>query len=249
MTENENTDFGFTQVRPEEKTRRVAEVFSSVSNNYDVMNDLMSFGVHRFWKRYAIHIANVKSGSRVLDVAGGTGDMTALFSPRVGDEGRVIISDINAEMLDQGRNRLLDRGIVSGIDYVQANAECLPFRDNYFDCISIAFGLRNVTDKPKALASMHAKLKYGGNLIILEFSRVVLPLLNRLYDMYSFNLIPLFGKLVAKDKGSYEYLVESIRKHPDQKTLKGMLEAAGFSRVSCHNLSGGIVAIHKGYKL
>lgn len=249
MTEPQTTDFGFQRVSPDEKTRRVAGVFSSVAGRYDLMNDLMSFGAHRLWKRYAVHISQIKPGAKVLDVAGGTGDMATLFRRKVGDEGNVIISDINAEMILAGRDQLINKGMVQGIDYVQANAESLPFQDNRFDCISIAFGLRNVTDKQKALSSMYDKLKYGGCIIILEFSKIVLPLLKSIYDKYSFKVIPMIGKWVARDQESYQYLVESIRMHPDQESLKEMMERSGFSRVSYYNLSGGIVAVHKGYKL
>jgi len=249
MTDSASTDFGFQQVSPGEKTRRVGAVFSSVAGSYDLMNDLMSLGLHRFWKRFAVHLSRVRAGSRVLDVAGGTGDLAALYRERVGDTGAVVLCDINADMLEQGRNRLLDKGLVNGIDYVQADAERLPFKDGYFDCISIGFGLRNVTDKAAALSSMHAKLRRGGGIVILEFSRVVLPLLDRLYHQYSFRLIPALGRMVAGDRESYEYLVESIRRHPDQETLKAMMEAAGFRRVSYHNLAAGVVAIHLGYKV
>ena len=249
MIESRTTNFGFQTVTPEEKTRRVARVFSSVAGKYDLMNDLMSAGMHRLWKRYAVFISQVKTGSTVLDVAGGTGDLAALYRQRVGDQGRVVISDINNAMLREGRDRLIDRGFVSGIEFVQGNAECLPFSGNTFDCISIAFGLRNVTDKDRALSSMYDKLKFGGCVIVLEFSSLVLPMLGKLYDRYSFDVIPVVGKWVAKDGDSYRYLVESIRKHPDQETLKTMMEDAGFSRVSYYNLSGGIVAVHKGYKI
>jgi len=249
MIDTQTTDFGFQTVTPEEKTRRVAHVFSSVAGNYDLMNDLMSAGMHRLWKRYAVLISQVKSGSMVLDVAGGTGDLAALFRQKVGDKGRVIISDINSAMLREGRDRLINKGYVSGIEFVLGNAECLPFADNSFDCISIAFGLRNVTDKDRALACMHDKLKFGGTLIVLEFSSLVLPVLGKIYDRYSFDVIPAIGRWVAKDHNSYRYLVESIRRHPDQETLKLMLEDAGLSKVAYYNLSGGIVAVHKGYKI
>ena len=245
MTEQEATDFGFQRVSPEEKTRRVGEVFSSVAVNYDLMNDLMSLGVHRLWKRQAVHIAQVRPGYRILDLAGGTGDMTVLFMDKLGGSG----GDINESMLIEGRSRLIDSGLATGISYVRTNAENLPFRDNSFDCICMAFGLRNVTRKERALASMRAKLKYGGSVIILEFSRVAIPVLKEIYDLYSFKLIPMLGKLVAKDRDSYQYLVESIRKHPDQEGLKKMMQDAGFRRVTYYNLSGGVVAIHKGYKL
>lgn len=245
----EQTDFGFERVAPGEKTRRVGEVFSSVASRYDLMNDLMSLGIHRAWKRYAVELAQVKKGARVLDVAGGTGDMSALFYRATGKDGRIIVSDINNAMLSEGRDRLLDRGINSGVDYVQANAEALPFKQNYFDCVSISFGLRNVTDKAAALRSMHSCVRYGGKIVILEFSKVVLPVLAKIYDFYSFKLIPQLGELVAGDRDSYRYLVESISMHPDQDTLKDMMEDAGFSRVQYNNLSGGIVAVHSGYKL
>ena len=249
MSEPLTTDFGFQTVTPPEKTRRVAAVFSSVTGNYDLMNDLMSAGMHRLWKRYAVHVSPVRSGSVVLDLAGGTGDLAALYRQRVGSTGRVVVSDINSNMLRRGRDRLVDAGYVAGMDYVQANAECLPFHDNTFDCISIAFGLRNVTDKARALASMHARLKYGGAVVILEFSALVLPSLQKLYDKYSFVVIPAIGKWVAKDRDSYQYLVESIRKHPDQEALKLLLQDAGFARVSYYNMSGGVVAVHIGYKI
>lgn len=246
---SKSTDFGYQKVTPEEKTSRVTEVFRSVSGSYDVMNDLMSFGVHRLWKRQAVHLSGVKRGQSVLDVAGGTGDLSRLFHQRVGKQGSVLMTDINSAMLHEGRDKMIDAGIVSGIDYAQVNAEVLPFADNSFDCINIAFGLRNVTDKQKAINSMFEKLRYGGCLIILEFSKTKLSLLSRLYDAYSLNVIPKIGKIVAKDEASYQYLVESIRMHPDQETLKGMIEAAGFSKVQYFNLSGGIVAIHRAYKL
>lgn len=244
-----STDFGYQEVTHEEKTSRVAEVFQSVSGSYDVMNDLMSFGVHRLWKRQAVHLSGVKKGQSVLDVAGGTGDLSRMFHQRVGQEGNVLMTDINSAMLYEGRDKMIDAGIVSGIDYTQASAEVLPFAGNSFDCISIAFGLRNVTDKQKAINSMFEKLRYGGCLIILEFSKTNLSLLSRLYDAYSLNVIPKIGKIVAKDEASYQYLVESIRMHPDQETLKSMIEAAGFSKVEYFNLTGGIVAIHRAYKL
>ena len=246
---SKSTDFGYQEVTPEEKTNRVSEVFRSVSGNYDVMNDLMSFGAHRLWKRQAVHLSGIKKGQSVLDVASGTGDLSRLFNQRVGKEGRVLMTDINSAMLYEGRDKMIDAGIVSGIDYVQANAEVLPFANNSFDCISIAFGLRNVTDKQKAINSMFEKLSYGGCLIILEFSKTKLSSLRCLYDAYSFNVIPKIGKIVAKDEASYQYLVESIRMHPDQETLKGMMETAGFSKVEYFNLTGGIVAIHRAYKL
>ena len=243
------TDFGFEKISPGDKTRRVGQVFSSVTSRYDLMNDLMSLGIHRLWKRYAVHLSGVRNGQSVLDVAGGTGDMSVLFHQRVGEAGLVLVTDINNDMLTAGRNKLYDKGIVRGIDYVLANAEKLPFQNNRFDCVNIAFGLRNVTDKQSALRSMYDKTKYGGCLIVLEFSTVVLPHLKRLYDEYSLKLIPWLGKVVANDEASYRYLVESIRMHPDQETLKQMIEAAGYARVEYHNLTGGIVAIHRAYKI
>ena len=211
------------------------------------MNDLMSMGVHRLWKRFTIHSSGVKKGSKVLDIAGGTGDLTLKFSKLVGSTGQVILADINASMLNVGRDRLTDQGIVNNIDYVQANAESLPFPDNSFDCISIAFGLRNVTDKNAALRSMYRVLKPGGRLLILEFSKPA-DWLAPVYDTYSFKLLPKIGKVVSNDEDSYRYLAESIRMHPDQETMKSMMVEAGFERCDYHNMSAGIVALHSGYK-
>ena len=233
----------------EEKVQKVADVFHSVADKYDVMNDLMSFGVHRLWKRFAIEMSGVRGGQRVLDIAGGTGDLTAKFARLVGARGEIVLADINSSMLQQGRARLVDTGVVGNVEYVQANAECLPFAENHFDCISIAFGLRNVTHIDKALASMYRVLKPGGRLLVLEFSKPVLPGLGPVYDAYSFNVLPLMGKLVANDANSYHYLAESIRMHPDQQTLQSMMEQAGFERCDYHNLTGGIVALHRGFKL
>lgn len=249
MTKQTTTDFGYEQVATEEKARRVANVFTSVASEYDLMNDIMSFGVHRLWKRKAVHLCAIRKNFHVLDLAGGTGDVARLIHDQLGDDGRVTLCDINADMLQQGRNRFIDKGIIKGIDYVQGNAEALPFADNSFDCMTIAFGLRNVTDKEAALRSMYDKLKYGSQLVILEFSKIVIPFLDKLYDQYSFKLIPQFGKLVADDEASYQYLVESIRMHPDQDSLALMMQKAGFDKVQYHNLSGGVVAIHRGYKL
>jgi len=243
------THFGFEQVDTAEKQQRVAGVFHSVAKQYDVMNDLMSFGIHRLWKRFTIEVSALRPGQHALDIAGGTGDLTALMADRVGPTGSVIISDINGSMLGVGRENLTDRGYVGNIDYVQANAESLPFPDNSFDCITIGFGLRNVTDKDKALRAMYRVLKPGGKLLVLEFSKPVVPGLSKIYDVYSFKLLPLMGKLVANDSDSYRYLAESIRMHPDQNTLKGMMEEAGFERCEYYNLTGGVVALHKGYKL
>jgi demethylmenaquinone methyltransferase/2-methoxy-6-polyprenyl-1,4-benzoquinol methylase len=242
------TDFGFEKVKVEDKVRKVREVFDSVADKYDVMNDLMSLGVHRAWKRFTIELAAVRAGEAVLDVAAGTGDLAAKFSRAVGDTGNVVALDINASMLREGRRRLVDEGVVGNIEYVQASAEDLPFEDDTFDCITIAFGLRNVTHKDKALQSMLRILKPGGRLLILEFSHVTIPGLKSVYDTYSFKLLPLMGKLVANDADSYRYLAESIRMHPDQETLKGMMQTAGFQQVDYYNLSGGIVAIHRGFK-
>ena len=244
----QTTHFGFKQVPTEEKAGKVAEVFHSVAAKYDLMNDLMSLGIHRLWKRFTIEKSGVRRGWRVLDIAGGTGDLAAKFSEIVGPEGEVVLADINDSMLRVGRSRLTDRGIIGNIRYAQANAECLPFPDNHFDLITIAFGLRNVTDKGKALASMLRILKPGGRLLVLEFSKPESAGLSAVYDQYSFKLLPLMGKLVANDSESYKYLAESIRMHPDQETLKGMMAAAGFERCDYHNLTGGIVALHRGFK-
>ncbi len=242
------THFGFREVPETAKDGLVADVFHSVANKYDLMNDLMSLGVHRLWKRFAIESSGVRGGFRVLDVAGGTGDLAAQFAVRVGRRGQVVLADINDSMLQQGRARLMDRGVVSNVNFVRANAESLPFPADYFDRVSIAFGLRNVTHIDRALASMYRVLKPGGALLVLEFSRPVSSSLNSLYDAYSFNFLPWLGRVVAKDEASYRYLAESIRKHPDQETLKQMMQQAGFERVTYHNLSGGIVALHKAYK-
>lgn len=244
-----NVDFGFKEVSPENKTQLVDQVFSSVSSRYDLMNDLMSLGIHRLWKRYAVHLSGIRTGQTVLDVAGGTGDLAALFHRRVGNNGLVLVTDINKNMLVAGRNRLIDRGMVQGLQYVQSNAEILPFKNNYFDCVCTGFGLRNFTNKITALQSMFDKTRYGGRIIILEFSKIALPLLKSIYDNYSFKFIPLLGKIIANDEASYRYLVESIRMHPGQEELKAMMELAGFSRVEFFNLSGGIVAVHRGWKV
>lgn len=253
-TRNGFTDFGYEKVPTGEKARRVGAVFSSVARNYDVMNDLMSMGVHRVWKRFTIDLAGVTPGEQVLDVAGGTGDLAAEFSrqvrPRAPGQatGQVVLADINAQMLAEGRMRLADHGVVD-VPLAQANAECLPFADASFDCITIGFGLRNVTDKDAALCSMYRVLKPGGRLLVLEFSKPLNAGFAKIYDQYSFKLLPLMGRLVAKDADSYRYLAESIRMHPDQETLKGMMENAGFGRVQVYNLTGGVVAVHRGYRL
>jgi demethylmenaquinone methyltransferase/2-methoxy-6-polyprenyl-1,4-benzoquinol methylase len=242
------THFGYQQVDWDEKQRRVADVFDSVADNYDVMNDVMSLGIHRLWKRFALELAGARPGQRILDLAGGTGDLAARLSGLVGARGEVVVGDINASMLDVGRARLLDRGISGNVTFVQANAENLPFADHSFDCVTIAFGLRNVTDKQKALAAMHRVLKPGGRLLVLEFSTPVIPGLKQAYDLYSFKILPLMGRLIARDESSYRYLAESIRMHPDQKTLETMLQQAGFEDCDYHNLSGGIVALHRGFR-
>jgi demethylmenaquinone methyltransferase/2-methoxy-6-polyprenyl-1,4-benzoquinol methylase len=244
----ETTHFGFRTVAKDEKQEMVAEVFHSVAAKYDLMNDLMSFGIHRIWKRFTIDCSGVRQGQRVLDLAGGTGDLTAKFSRLVGEKGEVVLADINDSMLKMGREKLRNLGIVGNVSYVQANAEALPFPDNYFDCITISFGLRNVTEKEKALRSMFRVLKPGGRLLVLEFSKPVLKPLSKAYDTYSFHILPRIGELVAHDAESYRYLAESIRMHPDQETLKGMMAGAGFENVTYHNLTGGIVALHRGFK-
>jgi demethylmenaquinone methyltransferase/2-methoxy-6-polyprenyl-1,4-benzoquinol methylase len=248
VTDERSTDFGFQRVPREDKARRVRGVFDSVAGNYDLMNDLMSAGTHRLWKRFTLALANLRPGQRALDVAGGTGDLAAGLARQVGERGLVILSDINAAMLARGRDALLDQGLVRNVATVQADAERLPFAANTFDCITIGFGLRNVTDKPAALACMTRALKPGGQLLVLEFSHPRLPGLKRLYDAYSFHVLPRLGEWVAKDAASYRYLAESIRMHPDQETLLAMLEGAGLGACRYHNLSGGIVAVHRGYK-
>ena len=246
---SDKTHFGFEEVSLAEKESRVADVFHSVAKKYDVMNDVMSLGIHRWWKKCAIDLLGVHAGQTVLDVAGGTGDLTAKISKRVGPQGKVILSDINNSMLAMGKNRLLDQGIFSNILTVQANAEQLPFPDHYFDRIIIGFGLRNVTNKNAALRSMYQILKPGGRLVILEFSKPLLPGLKPLYDAYSFHVLPWLGEKILHDPDSYRYLAESIRMHPDQETLKSMMVEAGFESVDVHNFSGGIVAAHRGYKV
>lgn len=249
MNSAKTTHFGFKQVATEEKVTLVRGVFDSVAAQYDVMNDLMSLGIHRVWKRIAVQLSNVRTGEQVLDLAGGTGDLTTLFEKRVGKSGAVVLADINAQMLRTGRDRLINRGLVGNIRYAQVNAECLPFQDNTFDCVCIGFGLRNVTDKDAALRSMYRVLKPGGRLIVLEFSHPTDKLTEKVYDFYSFNILPKIGGMVAKDEDSYRYLAESIRMHPKQDELKRMLEDAGFERCEYFNMTQGIVAIHRGYKI
>ncbi len=249
MSDDKTTHFGYEEVNVKEKAGRVRAVFDSVANKYDLMNDLMSFGVHRLWKRHTIEISGVRRGQRVLDLAAGTGDLSARFSGLVGPDGQVVFTDINAAMLEQGRERMLDEGRVGNLQYAQVDAQYLPFPDNYFDCVTIAFGLRNVTDKQKALDAIFRVVRPGGRMLVLEFSKPTLKPLEKIYDLYSFSLLPKIGKLVTNDEDSYRYLAESIRMHPDQETLKGMMEHAGFERCDYFNETGGVVAIHRGYKL
>ena len=246
--QDETTDFGFRKVARSQKAGQVAEVFHSVASKYDLMNDLMSMGIHRLWKRFTIELSGVRPGHQVLDIAGGTGDLTMKFSDLVGSNGKVVLADINASMLEVGRDRLIDRGYAGNIEYVQADAEHLPFPDNTFNVVSIAFGLRNVTDKDQALRDMARVLKPGGKVMVLEFSKPTNPLLSKAYDTYSFSALPLMGQLFAGDSESYRYLAESIRMHPDQDTLKGMMEAAGLVNCRYYNMTGGIVALHVGTK-
>ena len=243
----DQADFGYERVPWAEKQRRVRGVFDSVAGNYDIMNDLMSGGLHRIWKQFTLSLANLRPGQKALDVAGGTGDLAAGLAKQVGDRGLVVLTDINAAMLARGRDRLINDGLVANTRCVQLNAEKVPFADNTFDCVTIGFGLRNVTDKPAALASMRRVLKPGGQLLVLEFSQPAAPL-RPLYDTYSFKVLPLLGKLVAKDEASYRYLAESIRMHPNQETLLGMMKDAGLEGCRYHNLTGGIVAVHRGHK-
>lgn len=248
MPERDTTHFGYQSVATDEKQKKVAEVFHSVAAKYDLMNDLMSFGVHRLWKKYTIEMSGVRPGYRVLDIAGGTGDLSYDFARKVGPNGQVILADINDSMLKVGRDRLADRGIAGNLETVQANAEALPFPDNHFDIITIAFGLRNVTHKELALADMRRVLKPGGRLLVLEFSKPRSELLSKAYDIYSFKALPLMGRAVTGDPDSYRYLAESIRMHPDQDTLQAMMEDSGLVQVRYHNLTGGVVALHRGVK-
>ena len=245
---DKTTHFGFRNVPVGEKSQHVRQVFDSVADNYDLMNDMMSLGIHRLWKRYAINMATLKPGERVLDLAGGTGDLTRLMAPIVGERGHITLADINAAMLNNGRSRLLDKGVSGNVDFAQVDAEQLPFPDNSFDLVTMAFGLRNVTNKQRALDSLYRVIRPGGRLLVLEFSRPT-ALLKPAYDFYSFAILPKLGQFIARDESSYRYLAESIRMHPDQQTLQSMMEQAGLERCDYHNLSGGIVAIHRGYKL
>ncbi|HID45081.1 MAG TPA: bifunctional demethylmenaquinone methyltransferase/2-methoxy-6-polyprenyl-1,4-benzoquinol methylase UbiE [Chromatiaceae bacterium] len=247
--QDNSTHFGYKTVATEEKADLVRGVFDSVASRYDLMNDLMSMGVHRLWKRFTVELAGVRAGQRVLDLASGTGDLADRFAGLVGPEGLVVMSDINANMLVTGRDRMADKGHAGNLAFAQINAEALPFPDNSFDCITIGFGLRNVTDKPKALNAMFQALKPGGRALVLEFSKPVVKPLEKIYDLYSFSLLPKIGKVVTKDEDSYRYLAESIRMHPDQETLREMMEQAGFENCDYHNLTGGIVAVHRGFKL
>lgn len=249
MSETQNkTHFGFQEVDENDKQGMVKGVFREVASNYDVMNDAMSMGVHRAWKWFAVAQSGVQAGDHVLDLAAGSGDLSLKFAKKVSDEGHVVVTDINEAMLEEGRKRLTNEGIAGNVSYCLVNAENLPFEDNSFDCISISFGLRNVTHKETALASMQRCLKPGGRVIILEFSQPTNETFRKLYDAYSFNVIPKLGEMISNDRDSYQYLVESIRKHPPQEELKQMMLDAGFDRVRYHNLTGGVVALHIAYK-
>lgn len=247
-TNDKSTHFGFQSVAWEDKEKKVGQVFSSVANRYDLMNDLMSMGIHRLWKRYTVELSHVRAGDQILDLAGGSGDLTRLLSQKTGPSGCVYLADINAEMLSVGRDKLLNLGLAANIRFVQANAECLPFQDNAFDCMTMGFGLRNVTDKDKALRSLYRVCKPGGKVMILEFSQPQVPGLKSLYDWYSFAILPKLGQWFAGDADSYRYLAESIRMHPNQDNLKTMMAQAGFEDCRYINLTGGIVALHIGYK-
>ena len=246
--EKKTIDFGFTEVPLEEKVKKVKGVFDSVAGNYDLMNDVMSMGIHRIWKRHTIELSGIRPGNVVLDLAGGTGDLTKAFAKRVGKTGKVVLADINESMVRVGRDRLTDEGIIGNVNYTITNAEALTFPDNTFDLVTIAFGLRNVTNKDKALEEIYRVLKPGGQLMVLEFSKVSQPMLAKAYDFYSFSILPKMGKLIANDEASYQYLAESIRMHPDQETLRQMMLTAGFDKAEYLNMSEGIVALHRGWK-
>jgi len=248
MDKNQETHFGYKTVKAADKADLVADVFHSVASRYDLINDLMSMGIHRLWKRYAIELAAVREGQTILDLAAGTGDLAKLMAPKVGKSGKIILSDINDSMLRVGRDRMTDQGFIGNIEYVQANAESLPFKDKQFDCVTLAFGLRNVTDKDAALKSIYRILKPGGRLLILEFSKPTSSLLETVYDEYSFKILPKIGGLITDDEESYKYLAESIRMHPNQQKLKSMVLDAGFDQCDIHNLTGGIVALHRGFR-
>jgi len=247
-TQKKTIDFGFTEVPIEEKVNKVKGVFDSVAHNYDLMNDVMSLGIHRLWKRHTIELSGIRPGNVVLDLAGGTGDLTKAFAKKVGKTGQVVLADINESMVRVGRDRLTDEGIIGNVKYTITNAEALTFEDNTFDLVTIAFGLRNVTRKDKALEEIYRVLKPGGQLMVLEFSKVTQPLFAKFYDFYSFKLLPKMGKVIANDEESYQYLAESIRMHPDQETLKQMMLDAGFDKAEYLNMSEGIVALHRGWK-
>lgn len=250
MKDDQRTvDFGFEEIPRKDKAGRVRHVFDSVADRYDLMNDVMSLGIHRLWKRFTIAQTGLRRGAWALDVAGGTGDLARGLAERVGPQGQVVLTDINQAMLDRGRARLLDDGVCGNVRFCLADAQQLPFPNAIFDCVTIGFGLRNVTDRQTALAEMSRVLRPGGQLLVLEFSRPVVPGLAPLYDVYSFRVLPAMGRTIAGDADSYRYLAESIRRHPDQETLKGMMTSAGLENCSYHNLAGGIVALHRGYRL
>lgn len=249
MPTKETTHFGFQSVNKEDKAYKVADVFHRVAGKYDLMNDLMSLGIHRIWKWMTLQLTTIKSDSVILDLAGGTGDLALKMAPKLGSQGQLVLGDINDSMLNIGRNRIIDAGLARSVEFTQCNAESLPFQSDTFDLVTMAFGLRNVTDKDKALASIHSVLKPGGQCIILEFSKPTSKLFSKLYDYYSFSVLPKLGQFIAKDADSYQYLAESIRMHPNQDTLQNMMENVGFTQCQYHNLTGGIVAIHRGYKI
>lgn len=249
MAKEDTTHFGYETVKASDKVNRVADVFHSVAPQYDLMNDLMSMGIHRVWKWLTLNMANIKKDSQILDLAGGTGDLAIKMAEELGPKGKIFLGDINYSMLEVGRDRVIDAGLHNTIEGIQCNAECLPFPEDSFDLVTMAFGLRNVTNKDKALQSIYSTLKPGGQCLILEFSKPTSPLLSKIYDLYSFSVLPKLGQLVAKDASSYQYLAESIRMHPNQSTLLEMMENAGFEQCEYHNMTGGIVAVHKGYKI